>query len=326
MSMKTFDAKSTSDDVLADVDLRGKRAFITGVSAGLGVETARALVARGAHVIGTARDLAKAHVATKVVRDAAAASGGSFEVVAMDLADLASVRAVGDAMVAARASFDLVVANAGIMAAPFGHTKDGFELQFGTNVLGHYVLVNRLAPLMRDGARLVVLSSNAHRMADVDLEDPNFAHTPYDPWVAYGRSKTGDALLAVAFDARHRGRGVRAASVHPGAIMTELTRQMEPAVFQAAFTAMHDQHLAQGNPPFEVKSVGQGAATTLWAGVVADAQAVGGRYCEDCHVGEVLPDDVTPSAFNPGVRPYALDPAHAEALWATCGALVGETY
>jgi len=326
LTIKHFDAKSTTDDVLGDIDLRGKRAFITGVSAGLGVETARALVARGAEVIGTVRDLDKAHGATKVVRDAAEQSGGRFEIIRMDLADLSSVRAVTDAMAAAGKPFDLVVANAGIMATPFGHTKDGFELQFGTNVLGHYVLINRLAPLMRQGGRVIVLSSNGHRFADVDLEDPNFANTPYDPWVAYGRSKTGDALLAVAFDARHRHRGVRAASIHPGVIQTELIRHMEPEAFQAAFTAMNEQHLAQGHQPFEVKTVAQGAATTLWAGIVADAETIGGRYCEDCHVGEILPDDAVVSAFSAGVRPFAIDAARADALWAKAGELVGEKF
>jgi len=326
LTIKNFDAKSTTDDVLGDIDLRGKRAFITGVSAGLGVETARALVARGAEVIGTVRDLGKAHGATKVVRDAAELSGGRFDIVQMDLADLASVRALSDAMVAAGKPFDLVVANAGIMATPFGHTKDGFELQFGTNVLGHYVLTNRLAPLMREGARLIVLSSNGHRFSDVDLDDPNFEHTPYDPWVAYGRSKTGDALLAVAFDARHRHRGVRAASIHPGVIQTELIRNMEPEAFQAAFTAMNEQHLALGNPPFEIKTPAQGAATTIWAGIVADAATIGGQYCEDCHVGLVLADDAVVSAFSAGIRPFAIDPARADALWEKAGELVEERF
>jgi len=324
--MNKFGANSTTDEVLAGIDLRGKRAFITGISAGLGIETARALAARGADVIGTARDLDKAHTATKVVRDAAEQGGGSLQIVALDLADLSSVRAVSDVMVATGQAFDLVVANAGMMATPFEHTKDGFEMQFGTNVLGHFLLANRLAPLMREGARLIVLSSNGHRMADIDLADPNFAHTPYDPWVAYGRSKTGDALLAVAFDARHRHRGVRAASVHPGVILTELTRHMEPAAFQAAFAAMHEQHVALGLPPFEVKTPAQGAATTVWVGITADASTIGGQYCEDCHVAEVLTDDAVVSAFSAGVRPYAIDPARADALWALAETLVGERF
>ena len=325
MGNTLFNAKSTTDEVLAGIALRGKRVFITGVSAGLGVETARALAAHGAEVIGTVRDLDKARGATQVVRDAAQASGGGFEIIRMDLADLASVREVTDAMGAAGKPFDLVIANAGIMAPPFGHTRDGFELQFGTNVLGHFVLINRLAPLMAPGARLIMLSSNGHRFADVDLDDPNFMHTPYDPWVAYGRSKTGDALLAVAFDARHRHRGVRAASVHPGVILTELTRNIDPDVFETAFTSMNEQHLALGNAPFEVKTPAQGAATTLWAGIVAEAETIGGRYCEDCGVGALLPADAIVSAFSAGVRSYALDPARAEQLWMKCAELTGES-
>jgi NAD(P)-dependent dehydrogenase (short-subunit alcohol dehydrogenase family) len=326
VTINQFNATSTTDDVLAGIDLRGKRVFITGVSAGLGLETARALVAHGANVIGTARDLDKAHSATARVRAAAEQSGGSMQVIAMDLADLASVRAISDTMIAAGTPFDLVIANAGIMAPPFAHTKDGFELQFGTNVLGHYVLINRLAPLLQTDARVIILSSNGHRMADVDLEDPNFARTPYDPFVAYGRSKTADALLAVAFDARHRARGVRAASVHPGVILTELVRNMDPAIFEAAFAGMMEQHVALGNPPFVPKSPAQGAATTVWAGIVADAGAIGGHYCEDCQVGTLVPAGTDLSVFAPGVLAYAIDPAHAEALWAKAGELVGEPF
>lgn len=317
-----YNGNSTTDDVLEGSDLRGKSVFITGASSGLGHETARALLVRGANVIGAARDVGKG---AQELREAAGQGGGSVEMMALDLADLASVGSVADRLVAGGEPLDLVIANAGIMATPLGRTADGFELQFGTNFLGHFVLANRLAPLMREGARLIVLSSNAHRMADVDLDDPNFDATPYDPWVAYGRSKTADALLAVAFDARHRTRGVRAASVHPGVIPTDLARNIDPATFQAAFAAMNEQHVALGNPPFVMKTVPQGAATTVWAGIVADADAVGGRYCEDCGVGEVL-DDANVSTFAPGVLPYALDPDHAEALWTKANELVDEHY
>lgn len=319
---KYFNSDSTTDDVLDDVDLKGKRVFITGVSSGLGLETARALVAHGAYVIGTARNIDKG---AREVRDAAQQGGGSFEVTALDLADLASVNSLANRAVEAGNPLDLVILNAGIMAPPFGHTKDGFELQFGTNFLGHFVLANRLAPLMHKGARLIVLSSNAHRMADIDLDDPNFTKTPYDPWVAYGRSKTADALLAVAFDARNRARGVRAASVHPGVIQTGLARNMAPADFEAGFAVMSEQHIALGNPPFVPKTIPQGAATTVWAGIVADADTIGGRYCEDCGVGQVL-EDTNVSAFAPGVLPYALDPERAESLWEKANELVGEHY
>ncbi|HEY1429434.1 MAG TPA: SDR family NAD(P)-dependent oxidoreductase, partial [Candidatus Tumulicola sp.] len=221
-----FGYTSTTDEVLSGVDLRGRRALITGVSAGLGVETARALAARGAHLVGAARDLAKADGATAAVRDAAAANNGSFELLELDLANLHSVRGAADRLNAKGARFDIVIANAGVMAAPFGHTADGFETQFGTNHLGHFVFVNRIAQLIAPGGRLVNLSSSGHRISDVDLEDPNFERTEYDPWIAYGRSKTANVLFSVAFDARHRERGVRAAAVHPGGIITELARHI----------------------------------------------------------------------------------------------------
>src|SRR6201991_2603356 len=222
----TFGATSTTDDVLTGVNLRGKRVFVTGVSAGLGVETARALTAHGAQVVGAARDLVKAKAATEPVRKDADANDGSFELVELDLANLKSVRACAQGLLAKGEPFDVIIANAGVMATPFGHTADGFETQFGTNHLGHFLLVNRIASLLRTGGRLVNLSSAGHRFADVDLEDPNFERTDYNPWVAYGRSKTANILFAVEFDRRHRERGVRAAAVHPGGIRTELGRHI----------------------------------------------------------------------------------------------------
>lgn len=323
---QTFDATSTTDDVLAEVNLRGQRVLVTGVSAGLGVETARALAAHGAHVVGAARDLAKAQDATATVRDAAIRGGGAFELVALDLASLASVRACADALVARGEPLDLVIANAGVMATPFGHTADGFETQFATNHLGHFVLVNRIAPLMRDGARLVSLASSGHRFADVDLDDPHFERTPYDPFVGYGRSKTANILFAVAFDERHRARGVRATAVHPGGIQTELGRHIGKGAIEAMVSQMNRDLAAEGKPPFRFKTIPQGAATSVWAGFVAPADAVGGRYCENCHVGSIVADDATISAISEGVRGYALDPVHAEALWAKSEAMVGETF
>src|SRR5260221_7677724 len=190
---KQFGAKSTTDEVLAGVDLTGKRVLVTGVSAGLGVETARALAAHGAEVVGTARDLAKAE------RALSEAGAKNVELVELDLAELKSVRTAADKLNADGRKFDLVIANAGVMRTPFGHTADGFETQFGTNHLGHFVLVNRIARLITDGGRLVNLSSAGHRYSDVDLDDPNFGRTPYDPMAAYGRSKTANILFAVAF-------------------------------------------------------------------------------------------------------------------------------
>ena len=236
------------------------------------------------------------------------------------------MRACADELLAKGEPFDVVIANAGVMATPFGHTADGFETQFGTNHLGHFVLVNRIAPLIRTGGRLINLSSSGHRFSNVDLEDPNFERTPYEPFVAYGRSKTANILFAVAFDQRHRERGVRAAAVHPGGIQTELGRHMDPSHIQEMIDQMNQQLAAEGKAPFQWKTIPQGAATSVWAGVVAPADEIGGRYCENCHVGKIVPDDVTISAISEGVRGYALDPKTAEALWKKSEELVGESF
>jgi NAD(P)-dependent dehydrogenase (short-subunit alcohol dehydrogenase family) len=319
-------ATATTEDVLAGIDLRGKRILVTGVSAGIGVETARSLAAHGANVVGAARDLAKAEAATAQVRKDAKANGGSFELVALDLANLKSVRASAKVLLDKGEFFDAVIANAGVMATPFGHTADGFETQFGTNHLGHFVFVNRIAPLIRAGGRLINLASSGHRYSNVDLDDPNFEHTPYEPFVAYGRSKTANILFAVAFDQRHRQRGVRAAAVHPGGIQTELDRHMDKGRLQMMIDQINKQLAAEGKAPFQLKTIPQGAATSVWAGVVAPADEIGARYCENCHVSQIVPDDVTLSIATEGVRSYALDLKNAEALWKKSEEWVGESF
>ncbi|MBO9694642.1 MAG: SDR family NAD(P)-dependent oxidoreductase [Sphingopyxis sp.] len=320
--MTQFNAKSTTDDVLAGVDLSGKRFLITGVSAGLGVETARALVAHGADVVGAARDLAKAGGATAEVREAAAQGGGSFELIQLDLASLASVRAATDTLVADGRTFDVVIANAGVMAAPFGKTEDGFETQFGTNHLGHFTFVNRIASLIKGGGRFVSLASSGHRFSDVNLEDPNFDRGDYDPWAAYGRSKTANILFAVEFDRRHKDRGVRGIALHPGGIHTELGRHLDEGAIEALVAQINESAKAAGGETFEFKSIPQGAATSVWAAAVADPATVGGRYLEDCRVAELADDE----GLRAGVRAYAIDPENAKALWAKSEEMVGERF
>ena len=319
-----FGLRSTTNEVLADVDLTGRRALVTGVSAGLGVETTRALAAAGAHVVGTARDLDKARHAAKAA--GMETDGGHLKLVALDLASLADVRRCADALLADGQSFDMVIANAGVMACPRGVTADGFETQFGTNHLGHFVLVNRMAPMMREGARLVVLASAGHRYADVDLDDPRFDRTDYDPVAAYGRSKTANILFAVEFDRRHRDRGVRAAAVHPGGIQTELTRHIDPGRLEGMVAQINRDLADQGAAPFEFKTVPQGAATSVWAAARAEADEIGGRYCESCHVSRVVPDDWKITPISEGVRAYAVDPSRAQALWAKSEEMVGERF
>jgi NAD(P)-dependent dehydrogenase (short-subunit alcohol dehydrogenase family) len=315
-----FGATSTADEVLRGINLSGKRVLVTGVSAGLGVETARTLAAHGAEVIGAARDLSKAEGATEQVR-AQAAGGGALHLVQLDLASLDSVRRCADRLLAAGKAFDVIIANAGVMACPKGTTVDGFETQFGTNHLGHFVLVNRIASLLRPGSRLVNLSSAGHRYSDVNLEDPNFEHSPYAEFTAYGRSKTANVLFAVEFDRRHKGSGVRATAVHPGGIHTELGRHMTPQAMEKLIAEINANQ-PRGAPPFSWKTIPQGAATSVWAACVANADSVGGRYCEDCHVAEV----VSVPGVRGGVQTYALDSQRAQALWQKSEELVGERF
>jgi NAD(P)-dependent dehydrogenase (short-subunit alcohol dehydrogenase family) len=317
---KTFGAESTADEVLEGVDLSGKRVLVTGVSAGLGVETSRSLIAHGATVVGTARDLTKARraLAEAFPRNA---DNPPVELVEMDLASLASVRKAASDLLARAKPFDVIIANAGVMACPQGKTQDGFETQFGTNHLGHFVFVNRLVPLLKPGARIATLSSAGHQISDVNIEDPNFERTEYQPFTAYGRSKTANILYAVALDSKLKGRGVRATSLHPGGIQTELGRHLTPQLIEQMMARVA---ASTGKQPsaFRFKTVPQGSATSVWAGLVAPADAVGGRYCEDCHVCEVN-DDTTSRA---GVRSYALDLNRANDLWRKSEEMVGERF
>ena len=301
-------AAFTADQVLQGIDLTGSRILVTGVSAGVGRETARVLATHGAQVVGATRDLDKARAAMAQI-DSDTAPTGRLQLVELDLASLASVRACANALLAAADPFDAVIATAGVMAAPKGTTADGFETQFGTNHLGHFVLVNRIADLFKPGGRLVMVSSAGHRGADVDLVDPNFEHMPYDPLTAYRRSKTANILFAVEFDRRHRTRDVRATAVHPGAVLTATTQKLIEAQPLAASA-------------FIWKTVAQGAATSVWAGLVAPPHEVGARYCEDCHVADVVDDP----AASFGVRSYALDPGHAKALWVKSEEMVRERF
>ena len=309
--MKSFGWQSTSDEVLEGIDLTGKRVLITGVSAGLGVETARALAAHGAEVIGTARDLQKARTATAAISDA---YGSRFSLLPLDLADLASVKAAADHLLASGKTLDLLIANAGVMATPLGRTTEGFETQFGTNHLGHFLLINRLADFINPGGRVVCVSSVGHQFGDLDLKDPNYQHRPYDPIEAYGAAKTAVNLFVVEFDRRHQARGVRAVAIHPGGILTELARHMTPQLIEQMIAKVKRES-ETSSAQRGYKSVPQGAATTLWA-ATAPAELVGGRYCEDCGVAKAA---VTGS----GVRPYSIDPQRAKQLWSLSEQLVG---
>lgn len=321
--LNVFDARSTADDVLGDLDLRGRHVLLTGASSGLGIETARVLVARGARVVGAVRSPDQAAAATAVVREAAR-DGGGLDLVPLNLASLASVRGCAQALLQREQPFDVVVANAGVMATPFARTDDGLEMQLATNHLGHFVLINRIASLMGTGSRLVVVASSSHRAADGDFDDLNVERSDYHPQLAYARSKLANVLFAVEFDRRHRDRGVRAAAVHPGTIRTGLGRHIGQDVMDQAVAQISASLTAQGEPPFQWKSVEQGAATSVWAGFVAPADEVGGRYCENCHVSDVV--DASASPLAEGVSAIALDPATAARMWRHSEALVGERF
>lgn len=322
----SFDAKSTADDVLEGLDLSGMSIVVTGVSSGIGIETARSLVAHGAHVVGCARDLAKAKQATEHVSIDAERATGSFELLQLDLADLSCARSAADSLLDRGEKIDAIICNAGIMAPPFERTVDGFESQFGTNHLGHFVFVNRILPLLGDGGRIVVLGSSGHRYSDVDYDDPNFDSTPYDAWVAYGRSKTANILFAVALDQRLKSRDIRAAAVNPGGIQTGLTRYQDGGQMEAMVEQMNRELIAKGKEPFKHKTIPQGAATSVWAAITAPGELVGGRYCEDCQVSKIVPDDQPINSVNGGARAYALDSDNANTLWKLSEQLVGESY
>lgn len=311
-----FGVHTTSEEVLRGADLASRHVLVTGAASGLGLETARALAAHGAHVTMAVRDGSKAGAALESVR-AAAVAPAAIDLCEIDLGSLASIRAQTAQWLEEKKRFNVIVANAGVMACPPGRTQDGFEMQFGINHLGHFLLVNRLMPLLiaNAPARIVFVTSGAHRRADVDLDDPDFARTPYDPWVAYGRSKTANALMAVAFDARFRDRNVRTCAASPGAVLeTKLTRHLSRETLARMASG-------SGRRP-TLKTLAEGAATQIWAAAVADADTIGGRYCENCGIAQIVNDPI----LTDGVLPYAVDPIRADALWALSESLVGETF
>ncbi|HJR26594.1 MAG TPA: SDR family NAD(P)-dependent oxidoreductase [Acidimicrobiales bacterium] len=311
--MPGFDQTSTTDDVLEGIDLSGKHALVTGASAGIGVETVRALAAHGASVTMAVRDRPKAEDARDRILESV--PDAQLELRELDLASLASVRAFCAGYLADRSSLDLLIGNAGIMACPQGTTVDGFELQFGTNHLGHFLLCRELLPLVsHPGARVVLLSSSGHRLGDVSLDDWNFERTPYDPWVAYGRSKTANVLCAVALDARLDEHDAQAAAVHPGFIITELGRHLTRETFQQL------QDMRDPDVVMFQKTVEQGAATTCYAAAHPDVAGQPAWFYEDCGRAELADESAVGQAR--GVRPYALDPDRAEQLWALSERLV----
>ncbi|WP_324261574.1 SDR family NAD(P)-dependent oxidoreductase [Altererythrobacter sp. H2] len=315
--MAGYGATTTADEVLAGIDLAGQTVFVTGGASGIGQEAARAMAARGARVVLAARDQAKLDAAADSIR--AAVPGASVETIVVDLASLASVRACGAEAAQRFPVIDLLINNAGVMACPHGETADGFELQFGTNHLGHFLLTKYLAPLVEAGRgkRIVNLSSLAHHYDRVHFDDPNYRARPYDKWESYGQSKTANVLFSVGLQQRLAARGFDIFAVHPGGIATNLGRHLTEQDVAEMMARIQDR--AGGS--FSFKTIEQGAATTCWAATAPDLTGNGGVYCEDCHVAPV--DDVDPRG---GVRSYAVDPDAAEQLWTLSEELVGEAF
>ena len=282
--MSGFDRDSTVDEVLDGIDLSGRVFVVTGSSSGLGEESARGLAARGAHVAMAAREGVKN--AEAVDRIHASVPDADLSVHELDLADLSSVARFAERAAGALDRIDVLINNAGVMACPEGRTADGFETQLGTNHLGHFALTLRLMPLLRraESPRVVTLSSGGHRIADVDLDDPNFETTPYDGWVAYGRSKSANAHFAAEL-ARRAGEPMLSFSVHPGAIVTRLGRHLTPELTEALMARARASASRQGGSSgggMRFKSVEAGAATQVWAATSPEAAAHNGGYFADC--------------------------------------------
>ena len=311
--------QTTTTEALGDVDLSGKVAVVTGGYSGIGLATVRALVDAGAAVIAPARTPEKA-------RKALAGIPG-VELETLDLLDPFSIDEFAQRFLDSGRPLDLLVEGAGIMAVPLTRDARGYEAHFAVNHLGHFQLAMRLWPalLAANSPRVIVLSSRGHGFADLDLDDPHFERRPYDPILAYNQSKTANVLFARALDQRGKPHDIRAFAVHPGTILdTGLTRHFQGDELEGIGIRIGDdgtidssQFEANGNI---VKSVDQGAATTIWAAVSPMLDGLGGLYCEDCDVARVVAAD-DPSAD--GVRPWAMDDAAAEKLWTLSVELTG---
>jgi len=301
-----FGAQTTAREVIGNRRLDGLTALVTGGYAGVGLETTRSLSAAGATVIVPARTLDKARTAL--------AGMDRVEIESLDLIDPKSIDALATRFLATGRPLHILINNAGIMATPLVRDARGFESQLATNHLGHFQLTERLWPALvrANGARVFCLSSRGHARAGVDFDDPNFELRPYDKWIAYGQSKTATALFAVALDKRGEPHRIRAFSVHPGAVITELMRSMSEEEVKAA--------VARAGEVGIFKDTEQGAATSVWCATSPQLEGVGGVYCEDCNIAEAVPADFPEQR---GVRPWAMDPSLAERLWTMSEEMTG---
>jgi NAD(P)-dependent dehydrogenase (short-subunit alcohol dehydrogenase family) len=312
-----FHAYSTASEVIAGHDLSGKTALVTGASSGLGIETTRALLSAQAEVILAVRDGAKGERVAQELRETT--SNPHAHVLSVDLGSLASIRQAAEQFRARWSRLHLLINNAGVMATPQSYTLDGFETQFGTNHLGHYLMTLLLLPALQAAApaRVVVLSSSGHRRSDIHFDDIQYRHRPYDKWEAYGQSKTANALFAVGLTQHYGYQDITANAINPGAIRTGLQQHLSPEDQLAIGWIDEEGH--QTNL-LNWKTPEQGAATSVWAAVGQELEGIGGRYLEDCQEAAPLEPE-TPRGH--GYLPYALAPDHAERLWNISRDLVG---
>lgn len=307
-----FDATTTAQDVMAGQHMCGTTAIVTGGYSGLGFESARMLASAGASVIVPALNIARANEALKGI--------AGIEVARLDLMDPGSIDAFARTFLATGKPLHLLLNSAGTMAPPLQRDSRGYESQFSTNHLGHYHLTMRVWSALRraNGARVVSVSSLGHRLAAVDFEDPNFERRPYDKWKAYGQSKTANALFAVEADRLGENDGIRAFSLHPGSILTPLSRHLDlEDLRRVGATDADGKILSTEQAGF--KTIQQGAATPLWCATSPQLDGLGGVYCEDCDVARVT----TSNDQRGGVRPWAVDPDLAQQLWDLSGRLTG---
>lgn len=303
-----FHAKSTGAEVLADTDLTGKTAIVTGGYSGLGLETVRCLAAKGAKVVVPVRSPEKA-------RESLAGPEGDISTAPLDLGDLASVQAFADSMVGELAQLDMLINNAGIMACPLARVGPGWESQFGVNHMGHFALTKGLMPLLQKtpGARVVALSSAGHKISDIRWDDVGFETGEYDKWQAYGQAKTANALFANGLSRRLADSGGSAFSVHPGGIFTPLQRHL-PKEEMIALGWLGDDGEPSEMAKAGFKTPEQGCSTTLWCATSEALTGKPGVYCEDCDIAAPTDPDSATARFG-GVNAHACSDEGAERLW-----------
>jgi NAD(P)-dependent dehydrogenase (short-subunit alcohol dehydrogenase family) len=317
-----FGEQTTTDEVLEGIDLAGKVAFVTGGAGGLGAETARALASKGASVTLGVRKPEEGEEVARSIREAT--GNQAIEVAQLDLSIPDSVRRCAKEWLEGHSRLHLLINNAGVMACPLDRTAEGWEMQFATNHIGHFILTGHLLPALRAAApaRIVNLSSGGHRVDDIHFDDIHFERREYDKWNSYGQSKTSNILFTRELDRRLQGEGIRSYAVHPGVIMTKLARHLTPEDIQELMARGSDSEGTGGGRAMTFKPVEAGAATTVYAATAPELEARGGLYLEDCDVAKVAESEQAPK----GYAPYAFDDAAAVRLWQVSEEHVGDFF